>query len=54
MSNYTEPADETCTLCGGSGEVAGDYFADDGMQPCPECRTDTYEECDWGPDNPQS
>ena len=28
---------DICPDCGGSGEVAGDYFADDGMMICPHC-----------------
>jgi protein gp37 len=26
-----------CLTCGGSGEVAGDYFSDDGLSMCPDC-----------------
>lgn len=29
--------DEICPECDGSGEVAGDYFADDGMTTCSRC-----------------
>ena len=26
-----------CPTCDGSGEVAGNYFAEDGMETCPDC-----------------
>ena len=26
-----------CQTCEGSGELAGDYFAEDGIAPCPDC-----------------
>ncbi|MHB8961993.1 MAG: hypothetical protein ACYC5K_02450 [Saccharofermentanales bacterium] len=29
--------DDTCPDCDGSGEVSGDYFADDGMTNCQRC-----------------
>lgn len=29
--------DDTCPDCNGSGEVAGDYFSDDGMSTCNRC-----------------
>ena len=29
--------DDTCPDCNGSGEVAGDYFSDDGMTTCNRC-----------------
>jgi DnaJ-class molecular chaperone len=28
---------DICPDCDGSGEVAGDYFSDDGMSVCPHC-----------------
>lgn len=28
---------DTCHECDGSGEVAGDYFSDDGLRPCLSC-----------------
>lgn len=35
VENYLES--DTCTTCDGSGEVAGNYFAEDGMDTCPGC-----------------
>ncbi len=40
---FTKPADpsleedDTCPDCDGSGELAGDYFSDDGMITCGRC-----------------
>lgn len=31
------PVDDTCKTCDGSGEVAGNYSADDGVDTCPDC-----------------
>lgn len=35
VENYLEA--DVCTTCDGSGEVAGNYFAEDGMETCPSC-----------------
>lgn len=32
-----KPLVKICAECGGSGEVAGDYFSDDGMSTCARC-----------------
>ena len=32
-----QPFGQTCPGCEGSGEVAGDYFSDDGMSTCKRC-----------------
>lgn len=29
---------DECPDCGGSGEVAGDYYSDDGMMTCERCK----------------
>lgn len=41
-----------CPACEGAGEVAGDYFADDGMRRCPRCHGDGMVDADddRGPD----
>jgi uncharacterized protein (TIGR02996 family) len=43
-----------CPDCDGAGELAGDYFADDGMSPCERCRGQgVCNECGGEKENPR-
>ena len=41
--------DGNCPACGGSAEVSGAYWADDGMQRCDDCRDGVCPACDGKP-----
>lgn len=42
-----------CDTCGGSGELYGNYFAEDGMETCPDCRDGACSACGGPPPNPR-